>query len=857
MSGVDDLTLRAVLQLGHITPATAGPVSAPAPRRGEADDEIRGLVAGMLDVVDLDEETRALVVALGVLAAGDERAWTAAQAAKHPRGPGGRFVTTVDRLLDALTKWKQAGNDPKKPSTWKSDPFPGFDREQLRRAAKARGLTLPRGAHRDTIVKALAADLASSQAPNPSPPTPGAGTAKSPAAAASLGALGPPSPGAKFEVLADPGLSGDGYAPGGQWGIYGAAGVLIRASDGGEPRFLLVQRGPGVSNNKGKWQLPGGALNSKEDPYQAAARETVEEVGAPTSYLGSLTPVGEHVYTHEATGWSYTTIAAESTDMFHPSVDGTETSDAQWFTAAEIEQMRAQGQLVPKLDNAIGPIIASYAPPAKVKVKAGAKKKTPPGTATAAKAAADAVRSGDFSQLVRVGAQLGSNEGGVFEAPDGSRWYVKAQKSAEHAGNEALAAALYRQGGIDAPEVVRGSGAPGLSGQHHTATRILPDVQSDLKARIKGAGEGVEADQSYVRKAHRGFALDVWLANWDVTGLEYDNIVSLDGDPVRIDAGGALLFRAMGAPKGSAFGPAVTEWDSFTGKESTRLAAALFGSITPEDMIASVDRVKAITPAKIRSMVKAHGLDPSLAETLIARRKDLISRAKAEAKRPKKPALEGLPALKSVAIGVHNIRDELGRLGASEVQDVSEALDSYKSTGYIAINKYLLGVEPGDEPVYGWGGPTAAAAAGLIDTAFAAPEARLRSDIIVYRGERNPSRNFGEGKSGRLPKGVSEWSQTGGMEGAEWTFKAYASTSADIETADEFTRYGGSKGKGAQPTVMRILVPAGTGVLALDEDAGIGSESELLLDRDLRYRVVKDRGVDNGGIRRLDVVVVS
>ena len=171
--------------------------------------------------------------------------------------------------------------------------------------------------------------------------------------------LSPPT--GKFELLDDTGVSGDGYAPGGQWGKFGAAGVLIQwDSSSAEPRYLLVQRGPGVSSNQGKWQLPGGALNGSENAYQAAARETVEEVGAPKSYLTKLQPVGEHVYTHEPTGWQYTTIAARSSTPFMPKVDGTETSNAAWFTAAEIDKMLTQGQIVPKLDTALKPIIDAY-----------------------------------------------------------------------------------------------------------------------------------------------------------------------------------------------------------------------------------------------------------------------------------------------------------------------------------------------------------------------------------------------------------------------------------------------------------------------------------------------------------------
>ena len=52
---------------------------------------------------------------------------------------------------------------------------------------------------------------------------------------------------------------------------------------------------------------------------------------------------------------------------------------------------------------------------------------------------------------------------------------------------------------------------------------------------------------------------------------------------------------------------------------------------------------------------------------------------------------------------------------------------------------------------------------------------------------------------------------------------------------------------------MTITVPAGTGAVQMSE---IDHEAELMLERGLRYRVVADHGVDDGGVRRLDVEVL-
>lgn len=55
------------------------------------------------------------------------------------------------------------------------------------------------------------------------------------------------------------------------------------------------------------------------------------------------------------------------------------------------------------------------------------------------------------------------------------------------------------------------------------------------------------------------FIVDAFLANWDVLGMEADNVLVYNGIPVRIDNGGSLRYRAQGQPKGKAFGASVNE----------------------------------------------------------------------------------------------------------------------------------------------------------------------------------------------------------------------------------------------------------------------------------------------------------
>ncbi|MFF4989636.1 phage minor capsid protein [Streptosporangium saharense] len=235
------------------------------------------------------------------------------------------------------------------------------------------------------------------------------------------------------------------------------------------------------------------------------------------------------------------------------------------------------------------------------------------------------VEGGDFSRLRQVGGQGGSNPGGLFEDETGVRWYVKTQQSAEHAANEIAAARLYAEAGIAAPEIHAGGGAPGLPDGPQTASRIADGAQATPDQLRAGAREG--------------FAIDAWLANWDTTGLTFDNMLRTpDGRVVRIDTGGAMLFRAQGSPKGGAFGDKVTEWDTMRDPTKAPQAAQLFQGMTLAEQVAALERLERVTPDRVRHIVAESGLPAEVADKLLARRADLLAKLpdiRAEMAKPK------------------------------------------------------------------------------------------------------------------------------------------------------------------------------------------------------------------------------
>jgi hypothetical protein len=226
----------------------------------------------------------------------------------------------------------------------------------------------------------------------------------------------------------------------------------------------------------------------------------------------------------------------------------------------------------------------------------------------------------DMEGWKKVGPQLGSNEGGFYEDAEGNRYYVKKPKSDLHAQNEVLASAFYKLLGVDAADIGIGSGDDGAK------MTFSPDIigsKQDLQEQLN--------NPEYLAKLQEGFAVDAWLANWDVAGLAFDNVMSDgSGNPVRVDPGGALLFRAMGKPKGSLFGNDVNELDTLRDSSMNPQSAAVFGSMTEEQQKESARKLLNISNDDIGSMVDGIISDPEAAnqlkDTLKARRQFILER---------------------------------------------------------------------------------------------------------------------------------------------------------------------------------------------------------------------------------------
>lgn len=229
-----------------------------------------------------------------------------------------------------------------------------------------------------------------------------------------------------------------------------------------------------------------------------------------------------------------------------------------------------------------------------------------------------------LSHFKQISGAQGSNTGGMFEHKEtGERFYVKRLDTDDHARNEVLAAKLYELAGVKVPEVKFVEIDNHLLGGHGSDIGVASKIIEGLQK--------LPRDISKVKGVAEGFAADAWLANWDVVGLSYDNLLHQDGEAVRIDHGGALKYRAQGAPKGSRFGDDPLELESLRDMSMNPQAASVFSQVLPHQIARGIETIKSISDASIRAVVRKYGppdvkenLD--LADKLIRRRDSLAAK---------------------------------------------------------------------------------------------------------------------------------------------------------------------------------------------------------------------------------------
>ena len=197
------------------------------------------------------------------------------------------------------------------------------------------------------------------------------------------------------------------------------------------------------------------------------------------------------------------------------------------------------------------------------------------------------------ADLEQISGKKGSNEGGLFKDKKLNTFhYIKWSGSEARSRVEALVGALYTLAETPVPTLTpiqfKDQTAVMSDWIDHTAPMTVTEMKQHPEVR-------------------RNFAVDAWLANWDVVGLQADNIVQGEGDKAyRIDLGGSLIFRAQG--KGKPLPAEVPELESMLNPGVNPQAAQVFADLTAAELRAGAEKVGAISDQQIDEAVDRMGI---------------------------------------------------------------------------------------------------------------------------------------------------------------------------------------------------------------------------------------------------------
>lgn len=448
---------------------------------------------------------------------------------------------------------------------------------------------------------------------------------------------------------------------------------------------------------------------------------------------------------------------------------------------------------------------------AKTAAEAAAKAKAE-AEAAAAKAAAEAKAAEEAkakATLVKVGEQLGSNPGGKYRDGLGNEFYVKFYKNLDQARTEVLTSKIYRAMGIETlePELREVDGKLGVVTKWRTDTKKL-----------------AAADFSKLNKAQRNdvgriYAGAVTAKNWDVVGMQYDNIVAGPGGKlVAVDQGAAFKFRAQGAAK--PFGPDIAEFSSLRNAQINPQSAKVFSALNADALKAAEKALLKLKPKALKKLFKDSGLPDAdqLYEAFIARRDAMLAKL---AETPATAAVKSTPGLKTFADVVES-NDYVKAIGKpwwnTLIEDQRKVVNDYSGSWYSSVNPKLREAKGSVPPSFKW-------KIEVFDKAFTH---ELQESLQVVRGV-----NFRE-FAGMKPGESGVW-------------HAYTSTTVKPQ--------GAGFGGGSTSTRMTIRLPKGTKVAPINGNGYHPSEQEIVLPRGTRFRLITLENV--GGIDYAEIEVLN
>ncbi len=237
----------------------------------------------------------------------------------------------------------------------------------------------------------------------------------------------------------------------------------------------------------------------------------------------------------------------------------------------------------------------------------------------------------DEPEVVDAAAKLDLELVGHGGGTQGGKWYLNKNSGdkyfvKEYNGNldrcatEFIANKIYKELGVAAVETQL------LDGK--AVTREIQNIESFDRSDRRDTEKVLEFFNHPDVAA--GFVADAWMANWDVFGLDYDNVVKTpEGGYLRVDAGGALFYRGMGNDKPQFGNTEVSEIQTMRNPEMAREAGVVFHELVSDaEVKKQITQLQAVmTDEKIKEIVETSGISNSdeIIAALIGRRDWLVA----------------------------------------------------------------------------------------------------------------------------------------------------------------------------------------------------------------------------------------
>lgn len=389
--------------------------------------------------------------------------------------------------------------------------------------------------------------------------------------------------------------------------------VLLRKPTGGYGGYL--------------WTFAKGTPDyADEHGVDVAVREVEQETGHSGQIVGLVPGSFQSTY-------SNTYFFVMHSTGHDPAKMDKETEAVEWFTPDEaikalsqspdagnvkrdlqiFQAAKAEHDKISAGKSDYSHLLAGYKPPAPVAPPKP--KKTAPAIKPRDLFAPQAGFPSSVGDLTHVRPLGGSTGAVLMKDAKGNQFVVKHGNHAAHLMEEAHADAVYQAAGINVPrfQVYQGPAGP---------IKVSEFVSGDTLKDVLNSGDAKRIHKAK-KNLQSGFAADALLGNWDVIGMDADNVlVDKKGQVWRIDNGGSMRMRAQGQPKGDAWNPYPTELWTMRGKEkqpgdpavqgANAQAAGVYGDMTYADVCKSVreltnnrDAIIAATPVDTRDTMIA------------------------------------------------------------------------------------------------------------------------------------------------------------------------------------------------------------------------------------------------------------